>query len=787
MEAFICLVNTGTTALGPTMDVYTNLDNYAASFATVNVADIVPPFCPYILSNVPEGATTLRLKDPSTGCCIDVPFSDGFNLCEICDPFGFSVTTNPNVGAISVGQLTGGCDPNISNYYLEWYGPGTGSTNMIFTSGFGTNTYAGNYQWPHPLTGTSQIYLYAGQYRPVIKQVELDGEQFTSDYGAFGDCFQDDPFVVLPYTTQNGASLNQYQHCVEFNSGTNLPTNNFNGTVELSGNTNYVPYRFDAGGQADLLRIYFSGANYLTPILIESLMLGSFINSSQLTTEFNVNLPSFDYKTWGSPQTFTKVLCLTGLTRSANDVLLFEISPQGTESPVSFQFCFTQLQSFDCEMCALTNSDYKIQESTVSAATGSCGSLTVQFNVSGCSTTVDQNEDLYKYIFSGSESADLGTPYGSVQKTVTIQGTGPTTCEKTFPQNILNTPQCAIFNFQNRVGLNIQTTQTTRTVKLRGLNDPTTDDYQFVANYYNKFLEFYQQALSFNLINNNNPLVPAYWSVITCAIPNFRFILEYGFNQYDQCNNPTGPNYFDPLAANGHLIPPFGGPTVTVTTGLTIVNEFEFLEVTITGGKFTENFLDTIVTQFPPSNPCIDSSCNSNDNAFGVNVNLVDVGLALIGSDTGLSYLSLPAGSTLITTTQPWKISSISVTQNFQNLTGLTYNRLSIYQYENKTYPLTGTVGNYGVKFSESAITCPNITTYTFDENSGTTTLNNYVKYHYYYLAKFQDVESSTKYDLLSVPILPNGQPNLNTAPILIGSGNTVGNDFTVINGSYFI
>jgi hypothetical protein len=54
-------------------------------------------------------------------------------------------------------------------------------------------------------------------------------------------------------------------------------------------------------------------------------------------------------------------------------------------------------------------------------------------------------------------------------------------------------------------------------------------------------------------------------------------------------------------------------------------------------------------------------------------------------------------------------------------------------------------------------------------------------------LAKFQDVESSTKYDLLSVPILPNGQPNLNTAPILIGSGNTVGNDFTVINGSYFI
>jgi hypothetical protein len=110
-----------------------------------------------------------------------------------------------------------------------------------------------------------------------------------------------------------------------------------------------------------------------------------------------------------------------------------------------------------------------------------------------------------------------------------------------------------------------------------------------------------------------------------------------------------------------------------------------------------------------------------------------------------------------------------------------------MYQYENKTYPLTGTSGNYGVKFSESAITCPNITTYTFDENSGTTTLNNYVKYHYLYQARFKN-NIQYEYELLATPISPNGQPNFNTIPTLIGSGTTnPTSSFTVIDNGYFI
>jgi hypothetical protein len=788
MEAFICITNTGDTALGANLNLYSNVDNFTGIIDTIPLASLVAPNCPY-LATVPDGATTLRLIDPDSGCCFSLPFGNGFNLCEICEPIGFNNATNPNPGSISVGQLTGGCDPNISNYYLEWYGPGTGSTNMIFTSGFGTNTYAGNYQWTHPLTGDSQIYLYAGQYRPKIREVELNNFIFSSDYGAYGDCFQDNPLVVLPYTTQNGSFANSYQHCVEFNAESVFPSNNFNGTIELSANTKYVPYRFNSGPQADLLRIYFSGANYLTPILVESLMLGSFIGSTPLTTEFNVNLASFDYKTWGSPQTFTKVLCLTGLTRSANDILLFDIDPQGTASPTSFEFCFTQLQSFDCEMCALTSDfgDYKIQQSTVSAATGACGSLTIQFNVSGCSTTVDSNEDLYKYIFSGSGSALLGDAYGSVQKTINLTGAGALGCEKQSPLNLLSQPTCVNPTFFSRVGYNCITSNGIRTINIRGINIPSTDDYKFIKNVYDKFYLSKNQATNIGYFNDTNPLVAAYWSMIVLKLPWFNYILNNGGQQlFNQCDDPLANFYYNPLAGNGDLTFQFAANTVTVTSAITLVNSVEFIELTIQGSNFLEDFATTILNEFPQSNPCISASCNGNSNAFGVQQSSIQLNLINTSVDT-VAYLSLPGGQEIVYTSEPWRWAPIEVTTAAQGFTSDTFNKLSMYQYENKTYPLTGTGGNYGVKFSESAITCPNITTYTFDENSGTTTLNNYVKYHYLYITRFQNNNDNTKYEILAAPISPNGQPDLNTPPTLIGSGNTVGNTFTVINGSYFI
>jgi hypothetical protein len=796
MQAFICITNTGDTALGANLNLYSNVDNFTGIIDTIPLTSLVAPNCPY-LANVPDGATTLRLIDPTSGCCFSLPFGNGFNLCEICEPIGFSNATNPNPGSISVGQLTGGCDPNISNYYLEWYGPGTGSTNMIFTSGFGTNTYAGNYQWTHPLTGDSQIYLYAGQYRPKIREVELNNFIFSSDYGAYGDCFQDNPLVVLPYTISNGSAAPEpYQHCIEFNTESVFPSNNFNGTIELSANTKYVPYRFNSGPQADLLRIYFSGANYLTPILVESLILGSLVNSTPLTTEFNVNLPSFDYKTWGSPQTFTKVLCLTGLTRSANDVLLFDIDPQGTQSPTSFLFCFTQLQSFDCEMCALTAPYYKIQQSTVSAATGTCGSLTVQFNVSGCSTTVDQNEDLYKYIFSGSGSASVNDAYGSVQKTISINSQGNTTADKDVLYNILVTPTtafCSQVMGPHRMTITNTVSSGVRTINIYANNNPSETGYKFAKLVYDTFYQNINEATSQGLYDVSfDPNQPVYWGYITLYLPPY---LTINPGQIFSSCTVSDPFYYNPLTKPGDYQFTFASPTVTVTSATTLATisalnspNGDYI-VTIQGSIFLDNPQDTILQNTFPAGGCYNSFVSSeNDSIWTSQVNAVNssINMATYNTTVNTDGLFL-VGTKFISTTNPWRWDVPTISSFGAILTASTSNILSMYQYENKTYPLTGTSGNYGVKFSESAITCPNITTYTFDENSGTTTLNNYVKYHYLYQARFKN-NIQYEYELLATPISPNGQPNFNTIPTLIGSGTTnPTSSFTVIDNGYFI
>lgn len=795
MEAFICITNTGTTSLGPNLNLYSNVDNYTTILATIPLTSLIAPNCPY-LATVPDGATTIRLIDPTSGCCFSLPFGQGFNICEICEPIGFSNATNPNLGAISVGQLTGGCDPNLSNYYLEWYGPGTGSTNMIFTSGFGTNTYAGNYQWTHPLTGNSQIYLYAGDYRPKIREVEIDNFIFSSDYGAYGDCFQDNPLVVLPYTTQNGSFVNSYQHCIEFNAESTFPSNNFNGTIQLSANTNYVPYRFNSGPQADLLRIYFSGANYLTPILVESLILGSFVDSTPLTTEFDVNLPSFDYKTWGSPQTFTKVLCLTGLTRSANDVLLFDIDPQGSQSPTSFEFCFTQLQNFDCEMCALTAPYYKIQQSTVSAATGTCGSLTVQFNVSGCSTTVDQNEDLYKYIFSGSGSASVNDAYGSVQKTISIDSQGTTIASKDVLYNILATQTTAFCNQimgPNRMTITNTVSSGVRTITIYANNVPSETGYKYAKLVYDSFYQNINSATSQGLYDPSfNPNQPVYWGIITIYLPPYLTINSFQGGQIFSSCTSSSPFYYNPLTKPGDYQFSFAAPTVTVTSATTVTSVINSPDgdyiVTIQGSNFLEDPQNTILQNTFPPGGCYNSYVSSeNDSIWSSQINGISTSLNLSVYNTSSPNDGLFLGGTkFISTSNPWRWDVPTISSFGAILTASTFNKLSMYQYENKTYPLTGTTGNYGVKFSESAITCPNITTYTFDENSGTTTLNNYVKYHYLYQARFKD-NIQNQYELLAVPISATGQPNFNTSPTLIGSGNTVGNTFTVIDNSYFI
>jgi hypothetical protein len=799
MTAYICLTFTGTslTPLGPTMNIYSNVDNYSSIIETAPLSGLTGDSCPYLVTNVPDGTETIRLTDPLSSCCIDIPFSDGFNLCDICDPLGFDGDTNPNVGSISVGNLTGSCDSNITDYYLEWYGPGTGSTILVATSGNGSTPSSGPYSYTHPLTGDSKIYLYPGEYRPVIRQMNINGGMFSYQYGAYGDCFKNSPLVVLPYTISNGSAAPEpYQHCIELNSNGTQPST---GLVQLSATTKYVPFRFDGGDQADLLSVYFSGTSYPTPILIESIAIGYQAGTTLLNTEFDMTSSNINYKTFGDSGTFTKVLCLTGLTRSANDVLLFDIRPQGLQ-PRDFTFCFTQLSTFDCEMCALTEPYYKIITNTVSAITGNCGATQVTFNVSGCSSSVDVNEDLYKYIFSGSSSALVNDAYGSVSKTINLTTTGPIGCN-TQNFNYLGTipPECFLGNFTSNINLPYQNTSngTTRTIKIAAKSDgggPGNPWWQYQETILASFNSTRSQAVSLGFIGFN-PLLLNYWSTMTLWLPrlernffrNFFFSPVCWDNSQDFAYN-SSLNAYEPIQRTNDVPFHFAANSVN----LTLNNSGLYRILTITGANLAANPTTTIIPSEYPTSPCIDGTCNTiGDNVFtnvknfisnsinDTTYNTTDIDFEL--SITGDTYNKFAYNL------NPWSFSVINEVSTASVTAATTYNKISMYQYENKTFPLTGTSGNYGVRVAQTATTCPNLLTYTFDENSGTTTLNNYVRYNYLYNVTYIDNADNTKYQLLATPILSNGQPNTTTPQILVGSGTTNPSNFTVIDGAYFI
>ena len=112
MNVSICLNYTGNTTLGPDMVAYSNTTNFTTPIATIPLTDLVPDNCPYVLTNVPEGTTRIRLVDPTSGCCVEL-LVGAFNICEVCPGLGFTDETNPNIGRLSIGQLTGDCDNNI--------------------------------------------------------------------------------------------------------------------------------------------------------------------------------------------------------------------------------------------------------------------------------------------------------------------------------------------------------------------------------------------------------------------------------------------------------------------------------------------------------------------------------------------------------------------------------------------------------------------------------------------------------------------------------------------------
>ena len=109
----------------------------------------------------------------------------------------------------------------------------------------------------------------------------------------------------------------------------------------------------------------------------------------------NINLLTFP-KSGQTAQFFSKVTSLTSLTRSLGDYLILEVIPNQSNTQTKWDFYFTCMDTFDCDLCLYDylNTPYKIQSTSITGITGSCFSIYVSFNLSGCTSSAITDSEL---------------------------------------------------------------------------------------------------------------------------------------------------------------------------------------------------------------------------------------------------------------------------------------------------------------------------------------------------------------------------------------------------------
>jgi hypothetical protein len=398
-----CLTNTGSLQLGTSVDIYSNIDNYTSPFQTdILLSNITGTNCPYVLNGIPNGTTTLQIKDRNSNCCVTISISPN-TPCSFCN-LGFDTYSSTTLSVIVAGNLTGSCDNNITDYLIYWYNI-TDLNTPVYTSGHGTLFQP--YGFTHPLVGIGSIPALSGTYVPVIKKVRLNGVNYSSDFEtgfvqASLNCFTNTTVSVSPLTCDNGTLQGNYTHLLQFSGASQgqspVPVN---ATFLLSDTTNYFAWRFNGYSVPDTLKITYYGSYYNNqPIVLEYFNVGA----DNLSTNFSDTINPKLTKTYLYSQQpgFNKITCLTGLTRSVNDYLVLEITPNISNFKTDYDFYFTCLQNFNCQTCLdnYLNTPYKIQGSSITGITQSCGRIQLRFNVSGCSTSNLINSDYYKYYYT---------------------------------------------------------------------------------------------------------------------------------------------------------------------------------------------------------------------------------------------------------------------------------------------------------------------------------------------------------------------------------------------------
>lgn len=398
ISAQTCITNTGTTTLGGIFTIYTASTGPFSVFQTgVPLSSLTPPNCPYIME-VDSTTSQIRFVDNSTGCYIDMNIESS-DLCQTCD-INFNLLEQTQIGVLSAGILTGNCVGSITDYFIDWYGPNS-TTNLAFTSGLGS-AFPG-YTWTHPLTGTSSVPYYAGVYTPVIRDIRINGLDYSLTGGSENieaclDCFGT---IELSANTCDSGNFptSAYTHVFNFvgDSSSGLIPQPVYGTFNLSSNTKYFAYTFQGLTVQDNLKIFYSGANYSDLILLENITVGSNLIGSDTTyTAFP--------KLADTSAFISKVLSLTGLSQSLGDVILFKVEPFSGNPQTSWTLKYKCLEDFDCSNCLFDDIPVvKLQCKTISFQTGDCLTLSVDIKTTGCSQNQLNSSDIFKYftIYAG--------------------------------------------------------------------------------------------------------------------------------------------------------------------------------------------------------------------------------------------------------------------------------------------------------------------------------------------------------------------------------------------------
>jgi len=403
-SASTCITNTGTTQLGPTLYFYSDVTGFGTSFGSDLTENLIGENCPYIMENIPDGTTIVRIVDLTTDCFVDITLQSG-DLCNVCN-LNFDVYETQTVSQIVAGNLIGSCDDNISDYIINWYGPGEGSTNLAFTSGYGTEFADIGWDNTHPMTGSSSPLIQAGIYTPVIDRVIVNGAAFSSTgapgtYVANLNCFDSSVVNVQPLRCDNGNNLGDYSHHYLFeNVSVGVPPDSLSASFLLSANTNYLAWKFRGFDVPDRLKMTFYGAEYdNAAIVIEDIMVGNNLSAN------NFLLTSVP-KSADTANFYAKVTCLTAITISEGDYITIEITPNPTNNNTKWDFYFKCLETFDCTSCLdnYQNEPYKIVTSSIEPVLLSCNQVQLNFTITGCTQNQLSPSDKYKYFNTGTNS-----------------------------------------------------------------------------------------------------------------------------------------------------------------------------------------------------------------------------------------------------------------------------------------------------------------------------------------------------------------------------------------------